>query len=102
MYLLTLLLEIDYMSVFIQLVVTSILLITMSMTVQAAVSNTSNIGEDLYAIRCACCHSDESTVSIGTSKIKKALTDGSIRAHYFKLSDSDTKLITDYLSKDNN
>ena len=98
MYLLTILLEIDYMSVFIQLVVTSIILMVMSMPIHAA---SSTKGEDLFAIKCACCHADESTIRISTSKIKKALTNDSIRAHYFKLSDSDTKLITDYLSKDN-
>lgn len=59
-------------------------------------------GEELYNIKCACCHHDENTVRIGQSKIKKALTDSNIRAHYFKLSDSDTKLLIDYLTKDIN
>ena len=67
----------------------------------AAQAAASTQGEDFYAIKCACCHADENTISIGASKIRKALTDGSIRAHYFKLSDSDITLITDYLSKGN-
>ena len=82
------------MSVPIQYLVTSILLITMSMTVMAS------SGEELYNIKCACCHNDESTVRIGSSKIKKSLTDDKIRAHYFKLSDSETKLLVDYLTED--
>ena len=57
-------------------------------------------GEELYTIKCACCHNDPNTVRIGKSKIKKALTDDSIRAHFFKLSDSDTKLLIDYLTED--
>lgn len=81
------------MSVLVQFV-TSILLMTMSMAAFAS------SGEELYTIKCACCHNDESTVRIGQSKIKKSLTDDKIRAHYFKLSDSDTKLLVDYLSKD--
>jgi hypothetical protein len=56
-------------------------------------------GEEHYTIKCACCHNDENTVRIGSSKIKKALTDDSIRAHYFKLSDSDTKILIDYLTR---
>ena len=68
----------------------------MSMAVMAS------SGEELYTIKCACCHHDESTIRIGSSKIKKALTDDSIRAHYFKLSDPDTKLLVDYLTKDKN
>ena len=82
------------MSVSLQYLVTSILLISMSMTVMAS------SGEELYTIKCACCHNDENTIRIGSSKIKKALTDDSIRAHYFKLSDSDTKTLVDYLTKD--
>ncbi|MFK5912730.1 MAG: cytochrome c [Woeseiaceae bacterium] len=85
------------MSIYIQSVVTPTLLISMSMASHASASTQ---GEDLYAIKCACCHGDENTISLGASKIKKALTNNSIRAHYFKLSDSDTTLITNYLSKD--
>ncbi|NOQ90910.1 MAG: hypothetical protein GQ549_08190 [Gammaproteobacteria bacterium] len=84
------------MSVSIRYLVTSVLLMTMSMAVMAS------SGEELYTIKCACCHNDENTIRIGSSKIKKALTDSSIRAHYFKLSDSDTKLLVDYLTKDKN
>ena len=82
------------MPVLIQYVVTSILLMTISIVAMA-----SN-GEELFTIKCACCHNDQNTLRIGQSKIKKALTDNSIRAHYFKLSDSDTELLIDYLSKD--
>lgn len=82
------------MSVVIQCVVTFILLITMSIAAMASG------GEELYTIKCACCHNDPDTVRIGKSKIKKALTGDSIRAHYFKLSDSDTELLIDYLTED--
>ncbi|MCK4865793.1 MAG: cytochrome c [Gammaproteobacteria bacterium] len=84
------------MSILIQFV-TSMLLITMSMATTPVMASA---GEELYIIKCACCHNDESTVRIGQSKIKKALTDDKIRAHYFKLSDSETKLLVDYLTED--
>jgi len=82
------------MPVLIQYVVTSILLMTISIAAMAS------SGEELFTIKCACCHNDQNTLRIGQSKIKKALTDNSIRAHYFKLSDSDIELLIDYLSKD--
>jgi hypothetical protein len=82
------------MPVLIQYVVTSILLMTTSIAAMAS------SGEALFIITCACCHNDQNTLRIGQSEIKKALTDDSIRAHYFKLSDSDTELLIDYLSKD--
>jgi len=81
------------MSVCAQYLVTSILLIAMSNSVMA-----SN-GEELYTNKCACCHSDENSLRVGTSKIKKALSNNNIRAHYFKLSDTDTKIIVDYLTR---
>ena len=82
------------MSVLMQYVVTSVLLMTMSIAAMAS------SGEELFNIKCACCHNNQDTLRIGQSKIKKALTDDSIRAHYFKLSDSDTKLLLEYLSEE--
>ena len=77
----------------IQSIVISTLLMIMSMSAMA------EDGEFLYISKCACCHNDEDTLRIGSSKIKKALTDDSIRAHYFKLSDSDLEILIQYLSE---
>ena len=77
----------------IQSIVISTLLMIMSMSAMA------EDGEFLYISKCACCHNDEDTLRIGSSKIKKALTDDSIRAHYFKLSDSDLEVLIQYLSE---
>ena len=81
------------MSVFITHITISAILMLLSMSVMA------EDGEILFISKCACCHNDENTLRIGSSKIKKALTDDSIRAHYFKLSDSDTDEIIRYLSE---
>ena len=81
------------MSDLFQSIMISAILMLMSLSAMA------EDGEILFISKCACCHNNENTLRIGASKIKKALTDDSIRAHYFKLPDSDLNTLINYLTE---